>query len=349
MRTPVNNLDILRAFAVLCVFIAHLFRHVLGIEDLLVTKVDELGQFGVVVFFVHTSLVLLMSLDRTQADRPWLNFYIRRAFRIYPLSIAVILMVLYFHIPFMPERAYEWIGFEHVLSNLTLTQNVIGGRSLIGPLWSLPYEVQMYLLLPYIHHVLSAQRSTTAILVMWSWATFVRLFFLAVIANTIVIHFIPCFLGGAVAYQLRRSRQAHVLAHLWPVALIVLFFGHAWLWNAFPSVRVLADYAVCLAIGLVMPSFQDLKTSRFTVAGHIIAKYSYGIYLFHAPVMWLSFFCIPVNVPVQWMVFGALSVAAPWVAYHVLEAPMVAMGQMLADHLSNKKRAVMLTSTAAVG
>jgi len=54
------NLDFLRASAVLLVYFFHLF---------ITTSTrlpDYLGQFGVLLFFVHTSLVLMFSLERIE-------------------------------------------------------------------------------------------------------------------------------------------------------------------------------------------------------------------------------------------------------------------------------------------
>jgi peptidoglycan/LPS O-acetylase OafA/YrhL len=55
------NLDLLRATAVLTVFLAHLLIG-LGVKPR-----EEVGAAGVLIFFVHTSLVLMMSLSRLES------------------------------------------------------------------------------------------------------------------------------------------------------------------------------------------------------------------------------------------------------------------------------------------
>jgi peptidoglycan/LPS O-acetylase OafA/YrhL len=61
------NLDVLRATAVLMVFCHHLLEYGYFSER----RVSGLGQFGVLIFFVHTSLVLMMSMERNSGA---LNF-----------------------------------------------------------------------------------------------------------------------------------------------------------------------------------------------------------------------------------------------------------------------------------
>src|SRR5512141_1244622 len=88
------NLDFLRALAVLFVFVDHLLlTH--GIQRILFFSPADLGRVGVYFFFVHTSLVLLMSLERTRLTgiRKVMHFYFRRMFRIYPLAIFFVLLV----------------------------------------------------------------------------------------------------------------------------------------------------------------------------------------------------------------------------------------------------------------
>ena len=98
-----SNLDVLRAIAVLLVLAQHLSRR-MHIEHIAWVPTSSLGLFGVLLFFVHTSLVLMYSLHRSK-DRCGLHgppllrdFYIRRAFRIYPLSILAICVALALHL-----------------------------------------------------------------------------------------------------------------------------------------------------------------------------------------------------------------------------------------------------------
>jgi len=85
MSRTYANLDALRCTAVLLVLFAHLLM-VLGHLDVPVSKnlgVRDLAQLGVLMFFIHTSLVLMMSLQRLGPCKATARFYIRRAFRIY--------------------------------------------------------------------------------------------------------------------------------------------------------------------------------------------------------------------------------------------------------------------------
>src|SRR6185436_12026177 len=87
-----NNLDVLRTIAVMCVFGAHV-SYIWANGNV---TAWQFGQLGVMTFFVHTSLVLMMSLERlymrARGREVFRKFYALRVFRIYPLAIAWILV-----------------------------------------------------------------------------------------------------------------------------------------------------------------------------------------------------------------------------------------------------------------
>ena len=136
---PLRNLDLLRSCAVLLVAFSHFVPTCLRWSD------HGMGRLGVMVFFVHTSLVLMMSMERSVAAKvnSVRTFYLRRAFRIYPLSILTVLAVTCMHIPADPFHAFQHPSGVELLSNIALTQNLTSVRSLVGPLWSLPWEVHL--------------------------------------------------------------------------------------------------------------------------------------------------------------------------------------------------------------
>src|SRR5471032_3062012 len=101
---PERNLDILRAVAVLAVLASHtvVFAGIRGLWA------SWLAIAGVQAFFVHTSVVLMASLERDDAPASagWVRrFYVRRVFRIYPLAWAVIAVILVLHVPPFDARS----------------------------------------------------------------------------------------------------------------------------------------------------------------------------------------------------------------------------------------------------
>src|SRR5271165_4764326 len=146
------NLDLLRTVAVLTVLADHLGA-TFGITQRH-PFCWALGRWGVLLFFVHTSLVLMMSMGRLGLSglKLHLTFYIRRIFRIYPLSIAIVGIVLAAGIPptSWPDDISPQRDLGTIVSNFLLCQNLTRKPDLLGPLWSLPLEIQMYLILPVL-------------------------------------------------------------------------------------------------------------------------------------------------------------------------------------------------------
>ena len=82
--TSSANLDLLRAFAVLLVVGFHLVKFFNW--RVATMRVTDFGLLGVMFFFVHTTLVLMFSLERQSAGAGtslFLPFMVRRCFRIY--------------------------------------------------------------------------------------------------------------------------------------------------------------------------------------------------------------------------------------------------------------------------
>jgi peptidoglycan/LPS O-acetylase OafA/YrhL len=321
-----RNLDVLRAVAVLCVLVSHLRGGGLHPEKLL--SVDRLGHVGVLLFFVHTSLVLLMSLQKRPGTAA---FYVRRIFRIYPLSVFTVVLVLLVKIPYVPNYTFLQVSTARIFANLLLIQG--GGRSsIIGPLWSLPHEMLMYAFLPLVFLALRKNNTMSAALALW--------FASATIGTTIPLvlgfdgywlAYIPCFLCGAIAYRGTSERAGFLAPVLFPCSVAALIAGYVILGSTGSPDLIFREYLFCLLIGLMLPLFREMSVSAVTKAAHYVAKYSYGIYLLHFPIMWLAFYRLSVPMAARWAVFALLMVAGPVLAYHLLEAPMVEVGRKLAS------------------
>lgn len=313
MHNP--NLDLLRAVAVLLVLAAH----VAGYTIKTTPATYAMGQLGVMLFFVHTSLVLMQSLERQPLAGAALfrQFYIQRVFRIYPLCLVMLLAIY-----LLFDR--RWSAFE-IAANVLLVQNLVYARYMGEILWSLPLEVQMYVVLPWLF-VVYRRRPVRSLL--WLWALSVPLALLQplVSARLNVLEFAPCFLAGVLAWRLQG--RARWPGWLWPVAL-GLACG-AFILLAAPRDNNYGRWAVCLAIGLALPWLREWRLPWLNRASQVVARYSYGIYLFHPILLWLSFVVLAGAHPVvQWGLLAALLVLVPWLAYHLVEQPMIRLGAAL--------------------
>lgn len=306
------NLDFLRAVAVLLVLAAHLAGYTIRTSP----ASFALGQLGVMLFFVHTSLVLMQSLERQQLAGAALlrAFYLQRACRIYPLS-AVMLLGIYF------LQDAQWTPFE-LLANLLLVQNLVYARYMSAVLWSLCLELQMYLVLPLLF-LLLRRRPLRWLLALWLLSIPLALLQPLVTARLGLFEFAPCFLAGVLAWRLQG--RARLPAWLWPPLLALA--SAAFVAYAEPRANNYGRWMVCLAVGLVLPWLREISAPRLNRASKFIARYSYGIYLFHPPVMGLAFRTLDTLHPFwQWSLFLSLLAVLTGLGYHLVELPMIRLG-----------------------
>ncbi|HMI58753.1 MAG TPA: hypothetical protein VK511_11925 [Gemmatimonadaceae bacterium] len=81
---------------------------------------------------------------------------------------------------------------------------------------------------------------------------------------------------------------------------------------------------------MLIPFGREISLSPISRVAHVIAKYSYGIYLLHLPMLWIAL--VPFRaapVALQWLIFAILMVAGPWIAFQIIERPGIRLGQQL--------------------
>jgi peptidoglycan/LPS O-acetylase OafA/YrhL len=349
---PERNLDVLRAFAVSSVLADHVYMAMSGGSYLWLAY--WLGQAGVLAFFVHTSLVLMSSLER-QGDGPaWVRtFYIRRAFRIYPLAIASIAFVVFAHIGSeVPlggtTKAFVAPKMSVILSNVLLVQNLAGAPNLIRVLWSLPIEVQMYVVLPLCYLIARKRPLLLApVFVLGIAGTYARIHeAIPGLWRVDLLFYVPCFLCGVLAYAMVRRRRSSgkVPSRVWMAFLpallatyAIFFVPHnvaALTWDRRPWMQ----WTYCLAIALMIPAVAELPEGIFTRTAHTVAKYSYGVYLLHVPSLWISFTLFPhTSLAARMAVALVLIIALPVIAFHAIESPCIRLGMRFATMLSSNR------------
>jgi peptidoglycan/LPS O-acetylase OafA/YrhL len=332
------NLDFLRSAAVLFVLSFHVLLLFEQRHSPYVTRLGlfhSIGHWGVLIFFVHTSLVLMFSLERQHLRFPgkpsYIPFLTRRAFRIFPLSVFIVLLVTILRLPVGSIAGGEFetahLHWSGIVSNLLLLQNLTHTDSVIVPLWSLPYEMQMYLFLPPLFYLVRSARCAWPIPLLWAATVFLGWHHAGLEKHRIpdLIIYAPCFLSGVLAYKLTKTWTPRLPAYLWPVGLAVLTV----LYLESPTYR--NAWYCCLALGLAIPQFQEMKNSVSRKIFQVIARYSYGVYLTHFICIWIAFQAFG-GIPTwsRWAIVLISVSVFPFLFYHLIEKPMIRQGEKVA-------------------
>lgn len=330
------NLDALRAFAVLLVLADHVLETCASLDGGSFHPFDRsLGRLGVLLFFVHTSFVLMGSLERG-GSAGWTlarEFYVRRAFRIYPLAIVCALAVVAAGVPARPWEAFRFPGAHDLAANLLLVTNLTGSPEVLAPLWSLPVELQMYVLLPAIF-LIARSRDPARVAAIYLLALGAALVLPRLSPRLGLVAYAPCFMAGVVGFAMMDRLPARLPAWAWMPFLGTLAIAFVALEAAAGGHRLLMQAAACLAVGVAIPAFAQPTNVAFNRATRAIAKYSYGIYLFHLPALWLAFFRLPLESRVAQSLVAFVTLATLAVGgYHLIEAPLIRRGARLSRRL----------------
>jgi peptidoglycan/LPS O-acetylase OafA/YrhL len=341
------NLDLLRAIAVMSVYFGHLaaiFHY---------RSFGSLGRFGVIIFFVHTSFVLMASLQRleTTAESDTslaAAFWIRRFFRIYPLAVLFVILAPIFHIPSDPFQIYGWIGWKGFISNIALTQNLSYSEDILSPLWSLPLEVQMYVILPLAYFAVRGHRRYRSV-ALWVLSVLLALTIPRISWRLNMFLYAPCFTSGILAYDLIRSKTWtwKLPAWVWPVvifAVIALFGPHD---NISLGNKMYRAWGLSLLLGVFYANVKEGQDNWMYTVFHWIAEHSYGIYLSHIVIFWIVFNRLAMFPRwAQIAILIAASIGVPALLYVSIEKPLMLAGSHVARRLlrrSSKPRRPQLT------
>ena len=334
-------LDGLRCFAVLMVMLFH--SRLKGTHG---------GFFGVDVFFVISGFLItsLLLEERAATGRVSLKrFYMRRALRLVPAMVVVVLVVGICTMIVNDDRIFE---LGQMAATVTYSMNWLLAWNVVEPghlshSWSLAIEEQFYIVWPItlllllrfvrrpgrILALLGAGIIGSTLLQAALWRPgdtgFYRAYF------GLDTRAAPLLVGCAVAViaaagHLPSSRWSRRFVHLgaWAgvLMLIVLMQGR--------SNRVEAHYRngifllVALAVGVLIT---DLLRSERTLFSRVlehraavwVGRRSYGLYLWHIPIFALLL-GEKLHVKPQLVVLAsALSFAAAAVSYRFVEQPFL--------------------------
>jgi peptidoglycan/LPS O-acetylase OafA/YrhL len=296
-------LDGIRGLAVLMVLVFHIFQVEPAPAQSLLRlgySATRFGQTGVDLFFVLSGFLITGILfDTKKTSRFFINFYGRRALRIFPLyyGVLVVFLLLLPRLVGGPLTHVPYVCFWTFTSNFALTAGAEGGA--LGHFWSLAIEEQFYLVWPMVVFALSRRAlmrvcilslAAAAILRVWVESQGISSFMLTLCRLDTLL------LGAMVALAARSplgekdwTRPALLIAVTafmasLPLCLFMRGSGSAWL-AAVKYPLIALFYAAFLVLGITAsprsPSGKVLCSSLLRSLG----KYSFGIYVYHPPLI----------------------------------------------------------------
>ena len=336
-------IEALRGCAAMLVVLTH-YLHFLTSEP----GLWAFASTGVDLFFVISGFVFAPYL----AGRPLqlASFFTRRLFRMYPLYLCALLV----YVALKPAGADAWAHFpSHLVMALTLQSVAIA--SYYNPaFWSLPPEIEFYLLLPLL--ALLCRRLGLGVLVAGALATHLLLVALAdpaqpgVTARAIATIHVPGllieFLLGALAWRLAArctspwSRGGLLALAALALALALLMFGlqrpGASLATGRAALWLGGNIGLAAAVGytLLVAALAGaplLRATRWLPLSQWAGRLSYGTYLFHnAAPQWLNHLSPGWSGLPALLACLALTLLVAWLAHLLIESPARGFGRRLA-------------------
>lgn len=332
IKKKFNNIDFIRSIAVIFVLSSHLigkypssgFYHV-----------QTLGILGVVIFFTLTTFLLIFSLKRINRNKIYIinyKFYIERIFRIYPLSIF--LVIIFFFIQFKLDGVFNLNFF---FSNIFLIQVLNQGSSFPASLWTLSYEVLTYAFLPLIFWIVIKKNAKRNILLFWLFFTlfiFIMKFFNQNFFQ--IIKYTPCFLSGIIAFIFLKKKGAISCYFI----ILYLFLGFIFIpicVGVFKVPQNLLCILFTLPLGFLIAYSKEIRSDFINIICNKVAKYSYGIYLFQGLAMNIIFdyanLTLPTTIKVIYTIL--LTILFSYAGYSVIEKPFIKCGKYLSSKCNN--------------
>lgn len=351
----IPELDGLRGLASLVVLLAHYFGEVAhGYRGL------TLAWAGVDLFFVLSGFLIGgILLDHRGSPNYFSTFYIRRAFRIFPIYYLTITLVLVLTAVAASGVRPAWI--DPALSPIayyTYTQNLVlawlgnHANAWLLPTWTLSVEEQFYLLLPAVICLVPLRRLMATMAVLILSATAFRLLLVGGLPDSLAIHvLLPCrwdlLFFGVVASWVRRDPEMWALAtardgsRLKTIVLasalmipVMFFCDESFGFRLFDVVGLFFVGSCCAAFLLLIvggsPEGRRFRSATLRQCGAL----SYGLYLIHQPVAGILHGVILGGRPdietlpqlLVTLLALASSLALAWLSWTYFERPLLHIG-----------------------
>lgn len=337
------KLDGLRAIAALLVMCTHYITETIG-------PYFDFGGKGVDIFFVISGYlitgILLSHKERTDLTRGKIygQFIVRRTLRLFPVYYCFLLIVV-----LAAKLGNVWLGPDKFLPYyFTYTQNFLFLKhgfqgAILNHTWSLAVEEQFYLIWPVLILLIPKRAelwTICAVIVLGYVSCILFRYFLHFDGTALGVtsnHFITLGAGALLAWLMKNKRQ-DILAFIAKYCgRGVLIFGGAAILGTYLKLNdgvVMPTLLVLMSVSLIACCTLTTSSKLERVLGLpflvTLGKISYGLYLFHKPILFacnqaaerLALSGITADVAVGVAFFGA-TFGVAMLSWKLFESPIL--------------------------
>lgn len=272
-------LDGLRGLAVLIVFLVHSLDQVSPAFVRFRTQSLQLGNVGVMVFFMCSGFIIPATMERHSSLR---RFWIGRVWRLFPLywiSVAIGAGFAALGLAELPSMAAQ--PLLTILGNLTMTQLFLGVSYINGIFWTLELELVLYIAVSLVWALGILRHTSLVAGILLVTSALCDIVFPQVTAASPVLGYliyVALMWVAAAAYRYHSGAigraELCILALLALVALLAPLVPY--------GLQGLSPYAVARLIGFLLTAALFLYRDHPTpLALRWLGTVSYSVYLLH--------------------------------------------------------------------
>lgn len=309
-----EGLDALRGIAALLVLVQH-FLWVLLLNGQAWTGVIlssiNLGALGIALFFLISGFVIPFSLGRGLAA-----FGISRAARLLPaLWVSMLFAIALGAVVVSPGQ---------ILANAFMVAEPLKQERLIGPYWSLGWELGFYCIVALVFAAGQLKPRTFGLMSL-------AVGLVGSLYHAAFSYLILMFCGALLRMILLEKNEA---AKMWLRVSIVTLAGVWYLWRLTTEHPPVFFFSMALAFPVFLLCWNRFSHPALLWLGSI----SYSLYLFHLPIL-EALATLP---PLAFTFLGlGLPILVAAVIYRWVEKPAMAWGKALSRHVIRQPREVL--------
>lgn len=335
-----NNFNFLRLFAAITVIFSHNYALYYGKNSIIhdplyrMGNVVSAGELAVNIFFIISGFLITMSLlNRTSI----ISFVFARFLRIMPAFIMMgLVSVIILGVLFWPFSIIEYIFSPDTIKYLKNIFNVmkpsismngffetnVWPNTINGSVWTLMWEIRMYILLTIIGVFFVKQKYIITIILVTSTLLLLANSYLDIITHEGVLRllrFIVYFFAGSFFYLYKDKIVLSRTIFLVALSITILsFFSQQ-------EIIITICTVILLPYLIIYLAFIPMSLRVFNKFG----DYSYGLYIYAFPVQQtISFYLYKYDYG-NWYVMLFLSCIITFIfaffSWHIIEKPALAL------------------------